>query len=643
MAAVRKVGGRFLELDERSGIYVDIGDKKATEKTSQALREGQTKIRKKLYEDENEGSDVHREDVQHTTTNNNAPSCQTLNKFKREISSDAYLGYSAQVLESLYIADENASDASMSSDNGLVVAAAAAAAATANDIGTGIAKHPALSPSSAALLNSIAMMKAIGQVQEQQQGPTYHREQQQQRSNREKHHHQQTTTTTTTTPLTPPLPVSAFANNVNNVSGLARALEQFPGAAAPPAHQQRAALTHMDQRHRQNQERQQQQQTPLTPPLPAPSSAYVNAASGLARALVQFPWAAAPPAQQQRVVAPTTHQDRHHQNQRGQQQRQQHMTFPLPMPPALTSSAYVNNVSGLARALEQFSGVTPMAQHVAPAKQQQQQQQQNQQQSMYPPQPRYAKRDLDPVAMARILEQFPGTAQAYSQVDPSLHHAPNGRFVNMSPMRISEAGIGGGGGGGGGGFGEERLTNMSLASMFSIQSLRRLLESARNDHYRQAADRGTIESTLSAEIRDLIQLSAPQLEQVDNLPMEDTEPHVGREVDSFYGEMEDRVSELRFTDVSRWSAVGEAEYKPRLTDSSEHTNFSKTSSMDASMRSSTTEESVRSSPDCKRSKYNTHRHSGGDIASAELLLRLSASDASPSRMGGREGSLGKDA
>jgi len=219
----------------------------------------------------------------------------------------------------------------------------------------------------------------------------------------------------------------------------------------------------------------------------------------------------------------------------------------------------------------------------------------------------------------------------------------------MPPMRVSESGIGGGGAGGGGGgygpsFGEGRLTNMSLASMFSIQSLRRLLESARNDHYRQAADRGTIESTLSAEIRDLIQLSASQLEQVDNLPMEDTEPHVGREVDSFYGEMEDRVSELRFTDVSRWSAFGEAEYKPRLTDSSELTNFSKTSSMDASMRSSTTEESVRSSPYCKRSKYNTHRHSGGDIASAELLLRLSASDALPSsRMGGREGSLGKDA
>jgi hypothetical protein len=43
VAAVRNVGGRFLELDERSGIYHDIGDRKAIKKTSQALREGQTR------------------------------------------------------------------------------------------------------------------------------------------------------------------------------------------------------------------------------------------------------------------------------------------------------------------------------------------------------------------------------------------------------------------------------------------------------------------------------------------------------------------------------------------------------------------------------------------------------------------------
>lgn len=40
--------GRFLELDPSTGLWNDIGDKKATEKTSQALREGQPKLRKDL-------------------------------------------------------------------------------------------------------------------------------------------------------------------------------------------------------------------------------------------------------------------------------------------------------------------------------------------------------------------------------------------------------------------------------------------------------------------------------------------------------------------------------------------------------------------------------------------------------------------
>lgn len=46
VAEVREDGGRFLELEERTGVYNDIGDKRAIEKTSQALREGQTKIRR---------------------------------------------------------------------------------------------------------------------------------------------------------------------------------------------------------------------------------------------------------------------------------------------------------------------------------------------------------------------------------------------------------------------------------------------------------------------------------------------------------------------------------------------------------------------------------------------------------------------
>jgi len=49
--AVRQTGGRFLELDERTGIYYDIGDKKACAKTSQALREGLKKIRQMINRD----------------------------------------------------------------------------------------------------------------------------------------------------------------------------------------------------------------------------------------------------------------------------------------------------------------------------------------------------------------------------------------------------------------------------------------------------------------------------------------------------------------------------------------------------------------------------------------------------------------
>lgn len=37
---VREKGGRFLRRDESSGLWIEVGDKKASEKTSQALREG---------------------------------------------------------------------------------------------------------------------------------------------------------------------------------------------------------------------------------------------------------------------------------------------------------------------------------------------------------------------------------------------------------------------------------------------------------------------------------------------------------------------------------------------------------------------------------------------------------------------------
>lgn len=98
VAAVRELGGRFLKLDERTSIYQDIGDKLATEKTSQALREGQTKIRKQMYKDENSGFD---------TSLMGAAGAVPMPS-QREISAEGYFGYSVQVLESLYNSEENA-------------------------------------------------------------------------------------------------------------------------------------------------------------------------------------------------------------------------------------------------------------------------------------------------------------------------------------------------------------------------------------------------------------------------------------------------------------------------------------------------------------------------------------------------------
>jgi hypothetical protein len=50
VAAIREQKGRFLEKDTNTGKWYDIGDKKATEKTSQALREGQPKQKQKVEE-----------------------------------------------------------------------------------------------------------------------------------------------------------------------------------------------------------------------------------------------------------------------------------------------------------------------------------------------------------------------------------------------------------------------------------------------------------------------------------------------------------------------------------------------------------------------------------------------------------------
>jgi len=81
VAAVRELGGRFLELDERTGTYRDIGDKKAWSKTSQALREGQKMVRQKL--DGNMASD-------------------DFDTLVGAVRTEGYFGYSLRALESLY-------------------------------------------------------------------------------------------------------------------------------------------------------------------------------------------------------------------------------------------------------------------------------------------------------------------------------------------------------------------------------------------------------------------------------------------------------------------------------------------------------------------------------------------------------------
>lgn len=50
VAAIREQNGRFLERDAKKQTWYDIGDKKAIEKTSQALREGQPKLRQKMID-----------------------------------------------------------------------------------------------------------------------------------------------------------------------------------------------------------------------------------------------------------------------------------------------------------------------------------------------------------------------------------------------------------------------------------------------------------------------------------------------------------------------------------------------------------------------------------------------------------------
>ncbi|KAL7525690.1 hypothetical protein ACHAXR_001118 [Thalassiosira sp. AJA248-18] len=93
VAAVRELGGRFLQFDENSGLFLDIGDKKAWEKTSQALREGQTKIRQQILS----GKGQSKYDI------SLLESCSY--RQSGDITAEGYFGYSVQVLDSLYKTD----------------------------------------------------------------------------------------------------------------------------------------------------------------------------------------------------------------------------------------------------------------------------------------------------------------------------------------------------------------------------------------------------------------------------------------------------------------------------------------------------------------------------------------------------------
>ena len=84
VAAVREFGGHFCQADEkRGGLYFDIGDKRAWDKTSQALREGQADIRAKLAAEDPAGM-------------------SKINEYKQVISEQTFFAYSCRVMESLF-------------------------------------------------------------------------------------------------------------------------------------------------------------------------------------------------------------------------------------------------------------------------------------------------------------------------------------------------------------------------------------------------------------------------------------------------------------------------------------------------------------------------------------------------------------
>lgn len=232
--------------------------------------------------------------------------------------------------------------------------------------------------------------------------------------------------------------------------------------------------------------------------------------------------------------------------------------------------------------------------------------------------------NVQAAAIARAMEQFPGSMPPPLPQQPTAASLANNDQTRASELRPSL-----------GRFTNEmgrpsvgRLTNMSMLSVFSLTQL---LETARAGSQRSMSGgcRGSIESVLSDEIRDLIRLSEPQLMQVDQMNIDDEIPtHEDKEVSLVFDEdtMKDRVSELRFTDVDfavEHRFGGGPEPNPRLTDSTHSTNYSGTSLMDASMMTIPTDDmSVHPNSD-KRKRRSTAAGGNADRETADLLLRLS--------------------
>ncbi len=312
------------------------------------------------------------------------------------------------------------------------------------------------------------------------------------------------------------------------------------------------------------------------------------------------------------------------------------MSMPPPTPAAASCDHYANSLA-VARALEQFPGACPpRAQRAMPTTARTEERIV----VVHRPPPSSACAETDPRCHSSRPDpssrDVPPIARhadisAYSGADDAVL---DGRHPSSASTYDDASG---------------RLTNASIASMFSINSIRQLMESSssssgalrgggedrqnRPSSNNSNNNRETIESALSAEIRDLIRMAVPPPREElvgGNLAMDDMDVLVDREVGRFHKDSNmdyDRLSDLRFTDTSaRWSSDSNGSTANRSKDSS---------SMDVSSnRSSSDNMSIRTSSTGGRNGYRdgsgtiqplpvSGMEDSGDIASAELLLQLS--------------------